>query len=111
MMKLFFFTLSVMFGVYLMVTLPIANAAAISSAISYETHVEQKENNLSSFFSSISIYFSRFLSAISDAINSFVENVLPGVKAQTCGIDANSDGNFCDPVSYTHLTLPTTPYV
>ena len=30
---------------------------------------------------------------------------------ETNGNESYSDGRYLDPVSYTHLTLPTTPYV
>ena len=40
-----------------------------------------------------------------------IEGISKALMESDLGINPNSDGEVIRPVSYTHLTLPTTPYV
>ena len=49
--------------------------------------------------------------AISGNLSAFLEEVDALVIAFPPGRRKDPDANYANPVSYTHLTLPTTPYV
>ena len=49
-----------------------------------------------------------------DDTEKYLNKYLPEARALACInwlIEINKFGRTCNPVSYTHLTLPTTPYV
>ena len=80
----------------------------------------QTINNIPSFFASTSDTTIPFISSVAavkgneliTVTTSFDHNLTSGVPITVTGLaSVTAEGTYIIPVSYTHLTLPTTPYV